>query len=85
MTTKGIPQDSGRRSATWAVLSMVALTAIVVAVPIGLYALGGLPFFHLQLGAAAREISSHRSVDPRMVSHWVGRGPCSWPGSPGPG
>ncbi len=73
-STRGIiPQDFRRHSATWAVLSMVALTAIVVAVPIGLYALGGLPSFHVPLGAAAREISSHRSVDPRMVSHWVGR------------
>jgi hypothetical protein len=75
VTARGIvPQASGRRSASSAVLSTLALTVIVLAAPIGLYGLGGIPSFHLDLGAAAREISTHRSVDPRLVSHWVIRG-----------
>ena len=42
-----------------AVLSAVALTVIVVVVPAGLYKLGGLPGFHIDVGRSANEISRH--------------------------
>ncbi len=62
-----------RPSVLVAVLSAVALTVIVVVVPAGLYKLGGLPGFHIDVGRSANEISRH-SDGQHLISDWLMRG-----------
>jgi DNA-binding SARP family transcriptional activator len=54
--------------------SLVALAALVVAVPIGLMAIGGVPFAHVGLSVVTRPFSSPRSHDPRLVTGWIAGG-----------
>ena len=69
-----VPQEPRHQRLLWGALSIVALTLIVVAVPAGLFEVGGFPVFHVDLGQAAKEISSHRTDGPRLISHWLIRG-----------
>ena len=65
-----VAQSPRRHRALRATLSAIALTLIVVAVPLGLYKLGGLPGFHIDLGQAAKDISHHPDGQ-RFISHWL--------------
>jgi DNA-binding SARP family transcriptional activator len=53
--------------------AILALIALVVAVPIGLSVVAGNPFAHWSLAAARRSLTSHQSYDSSLVSHWLVR------------
>ncbi len=64
-----MPKSTRNARVVWAALSTVALACIVVAVPVGLYELGGVPFLHVDLGQALKEISSHRLYGSHLIGH----------------
>jgi hypothetical protein len=75
VTKKGIvPQASRRIGVIWAALSTIALMLIVVAVPVGLAVVGGLPFSHIDPGRVTGAFSPHHAYDPRLITHWLVRG-----------
>ena len=72
MVTGPRPLD-GRSRIVRGALSAAVLALIVVAVPVGLFALGGLPFVHMDV-RAVREAIDHRSYSPALIAHWLIRG-----------
>jgi DNA-binding SARP family transcriptional activator len=72
---KGIvPAPTRRERRLWAVLSTLALLAVVLAVPVLLYLMGGSPFTGWGVPHLTRAIAVHGSYDPHLVSHWLSRG-----------
>ncbi len=69
-----MPPDPRSQRVLWGALSTVALTLIVLAVPLGLFELGGISVFHVDMGLVAKDISSHRPGDPHLLARWVVRG-----------
>jgi hypothetical protein len=72
----GNPATGGTagRGRLWrAALSLVALIAIVLAVPVVLLSLGGPPFAHIDLGQLTRVAGAHRPYDPHLFVAWVAR------------
>ena len=67
----------GRWTRIEVVSSLAALAALVVAVPIGLIAFGGVPFAHVGLSAVTRSLSPPRSHDPHVVTGWIASGALS--------
>ena len=67
-----MPPESHRQRLVGAALSAVALALIVVAIPVVLYKLGGIPSFHIDMGQAAKEISHHPDGQ-HLISHWLMR------------
>ena len=62
---------SRQEGAVRAGLSTVALVIIVLAVPIGLLLVGGLPFWHVDPAQIARALVQRRTFDSGFMIHWV--------------
>ncbi len=65
----GSPVFARGRTTAW--LAVLALIALVFAIPVVLSVVTGNPFSHLSLGAARRSLTSSQSFDSALVSHWL--------------
>jgi DNA-binding SARP family transcriptional activator len=69
----GLPDDTKSRSQfLYSFASTVALTALVVAVPVALWSAAGSPFGDWGI-PAGRNLVASAGVDPRSVAHWLAR------------
>ncbi len=66
-----VPFPSERWPVVRLVSSVVGLVALVVAAPIALSVLGGMPFSHAGVVAISHSLTSRQAGDPRLVSGWI--------------
>jgi DNA-binding SARP family transcriptional activator len=72
---RGIVTGPARQTGVvWGMLSILALVAMVVTVPVALVVAGGWPLAHLGVRHVGRAVSSSRSFDPHLVAAWLSRG-----------
>ena len=54
--------------------SAAALALLVVAVPIALITVGGMPFAHVGVAQISGSLTSNQVGDPRLVTEWIAGG-----------
>ena len=68
-----VSPGSSRQTAFRAALSVTALAAMVVAIPVVLFSVGGAPLSHLGLGHVTGLFDVRRSYSSHFVAHWLER------------
>lgn len=66
-----VPFPADRWRVIRLVSSVVGLVVLVVAAPIALVVLGGVPFAHAGVSEISHSLSSRSAGDPRLVSGWI--------------
>ena len=69
-----VPRESDHHVCWWAALSAVALTVIVVVVPVGCTSWEGYQVFHIDVGQVGQRDLPHISDGQHLISHWLMRG-----------